>query len=207
MTEKEKMLKGMIYDCNDKELLALRTKAHNLCYKYNSLMEGDKEREKIIKELIPDNDGVYLQGPIYFDYGAFTRFGKGCFANFNFTVLDVCPVTFGDNVYMGPNVSVVTPVHPLIPAERNMYFSEKGYITDKEYAKPITIGSDCWLASNVIVCGGVTIGKGCVIGAGSVVTRDIPEGYFAAGNPCKPIRKITEADSIYLKKGLFEEKY
>jgi len=206
MTEKEKMLKGMIYDCNDEELLSLRTKAHNLCYKYNSLMEGDKGREKILKELIPEGNGVYLQGPIFFDYGRFTTFGKGCFANFNFTVLDVCPVRLGDNVYIGPNVSIVTPIHPLIPAERNMYLSEKGYITDKEYAKPINIGSDCWLASNVTVCGGVTIGSGCVIGAGSVVTRDIPEGYFAAGNPCRPIRKITEKDSIYLKKNLFEQK-
>lgn len=207
MTEKEKMLKGMIYDGSDEELLSLRKRAHNLCYKYNSLMEGDEEREKIIKELIPGCGDAYLQGPIYFDYGLNTSFGKGCFVNFNFTVLDVCPVTLGDNVFMGPNVSLVTPVHPLLPSERNMYKNEKGNMTDREYAKPIIIKSNCWIASNVTVCGGVTLGEGCVIGAGSVVTRDIPDGYFAAGNPCRPIRKITEADSIYLKKGLFENKF
>ena len=87
-----------------------------------------------------------------------------------------------------------------------MFINDKGVATDLEYAKPITIGNNCWLASNVVVCGGVTIGDGCVIGAGSVVTKDIPAGSFAAGNPCRVIRKITEQDSIYLKKELFEGK-
>ena len=84
-----------------------------------------------------------------------------------------------------------------------MYFKEDGTMYDKEYAKPITIGDGCWLASGVTVCGGVRIGKGCVIGAGSVVTKDIPDGVFAAGNPCRVIRKITKEDSVYLKKELF----
>ena len=94
-------------------------------------------------------------------------------------------------------------MHPLLPEERNLRLKEDGTAYDLEYAKPITIEDDCWLASNVTVCGGVTIGKGTVIGAGSVVTKDIPSGVFAAGNPCRVIRKITEDDSIYLKKELF----
>ena len=205
MTEEQKMIKGMIYDSSDDYLSSSRKKAHKLCQQYNKIEEDDNpKRTEIISELIPNNNGVYLQGPIYFDYGKYTCFGKGCYANFNFTVLDVCPVTIGDNVFFGPNVSVVTPIHPLLHDERKMYVNKLGRVTDMEYAKPITIKSNTWIASNVTICGGVTIGEGCVIGAGSVVTRDIPDGVFAAGNPCKVIRKITQVDSIYLKKDLFE---
>ena len=204
MTEKEKMLAGMIYDPADNELLHMRTCAHKLCNAYNKLDVDSRRRGKILSKLLPHGNGVYLQGPIYFDYGHFTTFGTGCYANFNLTVLDCCPVTIGDNVFIGTNVSIVTPVHPLLADERNMYMSDKGVMTDMEYAKPIAIGSNCWIASNVTVCGGVTIGEGCVIGAGSVVTRDIPAGSFAAGNPCRVIRKLSEADSIYLKKNLWE---
>ncbi len=84
-----------------------------------------------------------------------------------------------------------------------MYAKPDGTLTDNEYAKPITVKSNCWIAGNVVICGGVTVGEGCVIGAGSVVTRDIPDGVFAAGNPCKVIRKLTEQDSIKLKKDLY----
>ena len=202
MTEKEKMLAGMIYDPADAELQHMRTCAHNLCTAYNKLTETSRRRQSILNKLLPNGNGVYLQGPIYFDYGCFTTFGKNCYTNFNLTILDCCPVTIGDNVFIGTGVSIVTPVHPLLPSERNMYMSEKGVMTDKEYAKPITIGSNCWIASNVTICGGVTIGEGCVIGAGSVVTRDIPAGSFAAGHPCRVIRKVTEQDSIYMKKNL-----
>ena len=200
------MLVGMIYDPSDEELQHLRTTAHKLCNAYNKLDEDDDKRGEILDKLLPHANGAYLQGPIYFDYGLFTKFGRGCFANFNLTVLDCCPVNIGDNVFIGTGVSIVTPVHPLLPSERNMYRKENGVLTDKEYAKPITIGNNCWIASNVTVCGGVTIGDGCVIGAGSVVTRSIPSGVFAAGNPCRVIRKLTEQDSIYLNPQLWENK-
>ena len=205
MTEKEKMLDGMIYDPSEKELQNMRTAAHKLCNAYNKLDEDDEARGEILAKLLPNGNGVYLQGPIYFDYGVFTKFGKGCYANFNLTVLDCCPVTIGDNVFIGTGVSIVTPVHPLLAEERNMYLNEHGILTDKEYAKPITIGSNCWIASNVTICGGVTVGDNTVIGAGSVVTRDIPSGVLAVGNPCKVIRKLTEKDSVYLKKNLWEK--
>lgn len=204
MTEKEKMLKGMIYDCSDEELFRIRKRAHRLCQIYNSLDELDPKRKEILNELIPNNNGVMMTGPIQFDYGCFTTFGKRCYANFNLIVLDCAPVEIGDDVLMGVNVSLLTPIHPMLPDERRLYPNDRGTLVDKEYAKPIKIGNDCWIASNVSIIGGVTIGDGVVIGAGSVVTKDIPPHVFAAGNPCRVIRPITKKDSIYLKKELFE---
>ena len=198
MTEKEKMLAGKIYDPSDEELATLRTKAHNLSQDYNKTYETEEDRRKeILDELIPNRkEGVYLQGPIQFDYGVFTTIGENTYANFNLTVLDCAPVTIGDNVFFGPNVSILTPVHPIRYEERNQYRKEDGQMTDREYAKPITIGSNCWLAGNVTICGGITIGEGSVIGAGSVVTRDIPSGVVAAGVPCRVIRDITDEDRM-----------
>ena len=204
MSEKEKMLAGKIYDPTDEELTMLRTKAHRLSQHYNTLFEDDNLRNTIIDELIPNKgEGLYLQGPIYFDYGIFTSFGKNCYANFNFTVLDVCPVNIGSNVFFGPNCSLMTPMHPLRWQERNIKFKDDKKAYDDEYAKPISIGDNCWIAANVVITGGVTIGEGCVIGAGSVVTKDIPANSLAAGNPCKVIREINEKDSIKYKKELF----
>lgn len=204
MNEKEKMLAGKIYDPTDEELTKLRTKAHRLSQRYNTLFEDDELRDTVIDELILNKGkGVYLQGPVYFDYGVFTSFGENCYANFNFTVLDVCPVNIGNNVFFGPNCSLMTPMHPFRWQERNIKFKEDGTAYDDEYAKPINIGDNCWIAANVVITGGVTIGEGCVIGAGSVVTRDIPANSLASGNPCKVIREITEKDSIKYKSELF----
>lgn len=200
MTEREKMEAGMLYESNDPELVKLREKAHSLCKDYNDTYETQTDRRKdILSELLPKSN-IYLQGPIQFDYGYLTEFGEGCYANFNLVVLDCCPVKIGKNVFFGPNCSLVTPVHPMLPNERNGFLDENGKFICLEYAKPITIGDNCWLATSVTVCGGVTIGNDCVIGAGSVVTRDIPSGVFAAGNPCRVIRKITPEDSIFNKK-------
>lgn len=203
--EKEKMLAGKLYDPSDKELALLRTKAHKLSKQYNDTFEDEeKKREIILNQLLGAKyQGLYLQGPIQFDYGLFTSFGANCYANWNFVVLDCAPVTIGNDVFFGPNCSLVTPVHPLINSERKMRFRADGSAYDLEYAKPIKIEDGCWLATGVTICGGVTIGKNSVIGAGSIVTKDIPSGVFAAGNPCRVIREISEADSINLKKELF----
>src|SRR5574344_1860543 len=188
MNEREKMLAGKIYDPFTEGLPEERTRAHVLCRMYNETTEVDSEKRKeILAELMPDRaDGVYLQGPIYFD------FGKN--------------ITIGDNVFIGPNVSLLTPKHPLCWQDRNPYLSEKtGRTTDKEYGAPITIGDNCWIAGDVTVCAGVTIGEGCVIGAGSVVTRDIPANSLAFGNPCRVSRKITEADRLENHPELFAD--
>lgn len=197
MSEKEKMLQGKIYDPADEELAGLRVQAHDLCRQYNMLSELDEQRKDILKRLVPDGgESIYLQGPVQFDYGCFTSIGENTYANFNFTCLDCAPVTIGKNVFFGPNVSILTPVHPFRWQDRNPYRKENGTMTTKEYAKPIVIGDNCWIAGNVTICGGVTIGEGCVIGAGSVVTRDVPPHTIAAGVPCRPIREITEADAL-----------
>lgn len=198
MTQKERMLKGLIYDPSDEELLTLRKKSHKLCLEYNNTTEDDFEkRDAILKELdIKLGKNVYLQGPIYLDYGCFISIGDNSYANFNLTVLDTCPVTIGKNVFMGTGVSIVTPLHPLRYQERNLYQKQNGQMTDDEYGKPIIIEDNCWIASNVIIVGGVTIGEGSVIGAGSVVTRSIPKNSLAVGNPCRVIREITEQDKI-----------
>lgn len=196
MTEKEKMTAGKIYDPSDEELVKLRTKAHRLSKEYNELLETDEKRSEILKEMGIIGDSFYLQGPVQFDYGCLTSIGANSYANFNFTCVDCYPVTIGANVFMGPNESLLTPMHPLRWQDRNQYQKQNGTLTDKEYARPITIGDNCWIAGNVTICGGVTIGEGCVIGAGSVVTRDIPANSLAVGVPCRVIREITEEDAL-----------
>lgn len=196
MTQKERMLAGEPYNPADKELTDLRIAAHRLSREYNATDETEEARRReILDALLPDRGaGAFLQGPIQFDYGVFTTVGANFYANFNFTVLDTCPVTIGDNVFFGPNCTVATALHYLDPIPRRMRTHADGAAYDIELGRPVTIGDDCWIASNVVICAGVTIGSGTVIGAGSVVTRDIPSGVIAAGNPCRVIRKITDAD-------------
>ncbi len=205
MTEKEKMLAGKIYNPMDKELADRRLAAHKLSQRYNNTFEDEEEQRKVIlDELIPNRGkGTFIQGPVYFDYGLFATVGKNFYANFNFTVLDICPVKIGDNVFFGPNCTIATPMHPFRWQERNIKAVEDGPDYDEEYGRPVTIGSNCWFASNVVITGGVTIGEGCVIGAGSVVTRDIPPNSLAVGNPCRVIREITEKDSVKYHKELW----
>ena len=206
MTEKEKALKGLLYDPFEKELTERRTIAHNLCRKYNLLDDEQvEERTAVLKELLPVlNEGVYLQGPIQIDYGCNLYLGKNSYANFNFVVLDEAEVRIGDNVFIGPNVSLVCAVHPFRYQERNIFFN-KDHFCNLEWVKPITIEDDCWICSNVTIIGGVTIGRGSVIGAGSVVTKDIPPNSLAVGNPCRVIREITEKDSLKYHPELFEK--
>lgn len=207
MTEKEKMFKGMIYDPFSEGMPEERRRAHLLCQKYNALGEDEtEERERILDELMPERgDGVYLQGPIQFDFGTHIKMGKGSYANFNFVVLDENTVTIGENVFIGPNCSFLTPIHPLCYEDRNTFFNEKtGVFTNIEYSKPIVIGDNCWLGGGVTVLPGVTVGEGSVIGAGSVVTKDIPANSLAHGNPCRVVREITDADRLCNHPELFE---
>lgn len=206
MTETEKMLSGRLYDPADAELVAMRKNTRRLCKAYNDCDPDDEDRQdELLHRLLPQlGENSWVNAPLQFDYGCFIEIGQRCFVNYNFTVLDCAPVKIGDDVFIGPNVSLMPPVHPLLHEERKLYARADGVLTDREYALPVTIGDGCWIAANVVVCGGVTVGAGSVIGAGSVVTHDIPAGVLAAGNPCRVLRPLTEADSVLHKPSLFE---
>lgn len=198
MREEEKIQAGVLFCPGDPELVAIKLKTHNLDVDYNQTHEDETEkRAAILHEIIGEfGENGRIQGPIAFHYGKHTKIGKNFFANFNFTVQDDAQVTIGDNCNFGPNVTIVTPIHPMVPSERNAIRTASGEVKRLCYAKPVHIGNDCWFGASVTVCPGVTVGDGCVIGAGSVVTRDIPPNSFAAGVPCRVIREITEADSM-----------
>ena len=196
MTQYQRAQAGKLFDAHCRELIDIKHKAHLFCQEYNTLPEDDPRRPGMIRELLgAAGDSVTFQGPIQFNYGCNTRIGDVFFANFNLTVLDDGPITIGDHVMIGPNVSLMASTHPLLYGEREALTYPDGHVSMSEYAPGITIGSHVWIACGANICGGVTIGDGAVIGAGSVVTHDIPAGYLAYGNPCRPIRPITEADS------------
>lgn len=184
-TEKEKMLAGELYNAGDPQLVEERRRARRLTREYNSTTEDEWDRrKKILKELIGSFEGfLAIEPPFYCDYGSNIHCGKNVFFNFNCIVLDVNRVEIGDNVLFGPNVQIYSATHPVDYKERS---------TGLELGKPIKIGSGVWVGGSAVICPGVTIGDRTVIGAGSVVTKDIPSGVFAAGNPCKVIRVLEE---------------
>jgi maltose O-acetyltransferase len=183
-TEREKMLAGELYDPLDPDLVRARERARDLCQELNASRERDQEyRRRILTELFgKGGESVWMQPPFFCDYGENILLGERVFFNFNCVVLDVCQVKIGDFTLFGPAVQIYTATHPL-----NAELRRK-----QESGKPIEIGSDVWVGGGAIICPGVRIGARTVIGAGSVVTRDIPADVFAAGNPCRVIREITE---------------
>lgn len=186
-TEKEKMLDGELYDPLDQQLTDERTKTRLLVKALNDSREDDtEERTRILKELIPRAGiGLWMQPPFYCDYGSNMIVGEKVFFNFNCVVLDVTYVTIGSRTLFGPNVQIYTATHPVEYRER---------ASGLEFAKPINIGEDVWVGGSAIICPGVNIGDRSIIGAGSVVTRDIPADVFAAGNPCKVIRSLSDSN-------------
>ena len=177
------MLAGELYDPLDPQLVDDRLRTRLLIKELNDSREDQaEERMRILKELIPmAGEGLWLQPPFYCDYGYNMVLGEKVFFNFNCVVLDVAEVKIGSRTLFGPNVQIYTATHPIDPVER---------ASGLEYAKPITIGEDVWVGGSAVICPGVTIGNRCVIGAGSVVTKDIPDDVFAAGNPCRVIRSV-----------------
>ena len=184
-SEREKMLAGELYDPLDPELAAARVRARDLCQALNATREADAdERRRILIDLFGQGgDEVWMQPPFFCDYGSNIFLGKRVFFNFNCVVLDVCAVRVGDFTLFGPSVQIYTATHPLEAELRRT----------REFAKPVTIGADVWVGGAAVILPGVTIGSRSVIGAGSVVTRDIPDEVFAAGNPCRVIRPIPKA--------------
>ena len=185
-TEREKMLAGELYDALDPGLVADRIRARELCQRLKAASEADEAlRRDLCRQLFGQGgDTVWMQPPFFCDYGTNIELGERVFFNFNCIVLDVCRVRIGDYTLFGPGVQILTPMHPLDAALRRQ----------QEYGKPVEIGADVWVGAGAFILPGVSIGWGSVIGAGSVVTRDIPPGVFAAGNPCRVIRAITEED-------------
>ncbi len=189
---------GIMFSPAEEWRVKIKRKAHSLNIKYNVLDdEMQNERKSILKEMLGElGENVYFQGPITFHYGKHTRVGKNTFVNFNFTCQDDAEVVIGENCNFGPNVTIVTPLHPMLANERNSLLCPDGVTRRLCYAKPVHIGNSCWICANVTILPGVTIGDNCVIGAGSVVTRSIPNDSLAAGNPCRVIRTLSDIDSM-----------
>jgi maltose O-acetyltransferase len=185
-SEREKMLGGALYDPLDPELALLRVRARDLCRELAASADADgegSERRRILVSLFGSGgDTAWMQPPFHCDYGANIHLGERVFFNFGCVVLDVCDVRIGSFTLFGPAVQLYAATHPMNAELRRT----------RELGKPITIGSDVWVGGGAIVCPGVTIGSRSVIGAGSVVTRDIPEGMLAVGNPCRVVRPIDE---------------
>lgn len=198
MNQKERMLAGLPYQAWKDGLAEERLECRKKVYQFNHLdPENQEEADRLLREIfgkVGENIGV--EPPIHFDYGKNTEVGDNFFANFNTVILDVAKVTIGKNVMFAPNVSIYTAGHPVHPDSRN-----SGY----EYGIPVTIGDNVWIGGNTVILPGVHIGNNAVIGAGSVVTKDIPDNVIAAGNPCRVIREITEADrKYYFKDRVFD---
>lgn len=188
MTEKEKAEAGLLYDANyNEEMIAGRLAAAELCHDYNSLRPSQlAEKDAILGRLLARKGrNCSIVQPLHVDNGFNIEVGDNFFANYNFTVLDEAKVTIGDNVFIAPNVGIYCAGHPFDVGLRN-----RGL----EYALPVTIGDNVWIGAGVQIMPGVTIGAGSTVGAGSVVTKDIPANVIAAGNPCRVIREITDAD-------------
>jgi maltose O-acetyltransferase len=181
-TEREKMLAGELYDPMDPELAEARVRARDLCQALNASRETEiGARRTILRQLLGrGGESVWMQPPFFCDYGSNVELGERVFFNFNCVVLDVCRVRIGDFTLFGPGVQILTATHPLEAELRRT----------RELGKPVDIGSDVWVGGGALILPGVCIGSRTVIGAGSVVTRDVPEGVLAAGNPCRVLRSL-----------------
>ena len=187
MTEKQKMLMGIIYNAEEACLIEERNRAKSLTKQYNESRQEDRDHRKYLMGQIFGKLGqnVHLEAPFYLDYGYRTTIGDDFFSNFNLTILDGGGVEIGDRVFIGPNVGIYTANHPTDVRRR-----EKGY----EWALPVKIGNKVWIGGGVTILPGVTIGDNTVIAAGSIVTKDIPANVVAAGNPGKVIKEAEEGD-------------
>lgn len=197
MNNQERRDNGMAYIA-DESVYEEMKRARILTQQLNTADRADfKTLGNIVKELLGKSENAFINPPFYCDYGNHIEVGKNFFANYNCTILDVGKVIIGDNCMLAPNVAIYTAGHPLHPDSRN-----SGY----EYGIDVTIGDNCWIGGNSVICPGVHIGSNVVIGAGSVVTKDIPDWSVATGNPCRVLRQITEEDrKYYFRNQVFDE--
>lgn len=183
--EWSKMLRGEVYEATYAPFIELLRHTRSLLHRYNTADPLDAPAlDAMLRSLLGRCGSVVTVNPPFrCDYGCNVRVGENFFANFNLTILDEALVTIGDNVFIGPNVSIYTACHPLDPESR---------ATGVEWAEPVTIGSDVWIGGGATILPGVTIGDGCTIGAGAVVTRDVPPHTLAAGNPARVLRRLRD---------------
>ena len=183
-SEKEKMLSGELYRADDPALRAEFFHAKNLTRRFNeTTSEQTHERTEILRELFGRTGArIYIEPPFRCDYGKNIFIGDGFYANYDCIIIDVCRVKIGKNVLLGPRVGIYTAEHPLDAATR---------ASGLESGREIEIGDDVWIGGNAVILPGVKIGAGAVIGAGSVVTKNVPAGVVAAGNPCRILKKIS----------------
>jgi maltose O-acetyltransferase len=181
-SEKAKMLAGELYDSNDGQLVEERLRARSLCHELNLLpVNATERRAQLLGSLFGRPITAYITPPFFCDYGYNIELGHNAYFNFNCIVLDVVRIVIGNNTLFGPAVQIYGATHPISVAERR---------TGLESGKPVSIGDDVWVGGGAIICPGVSVGAGSVIGAGSVVVTDIPAGVFAAGNPCRVMKKL-----------------
>jgi maltose O-acetyltransferase len=181
--QKDRMLRGQWYQADEAELVAERQSCQARLGRFNAAGTTERERDQVLRELLGGvGPGSAIMPRLACDYGYLIRLGANCFVNYDPVFLDCAPITIGDDVGVGPRAQLLTPIHPM--AEHDMRRARW------EAAAPITIGDNAWLGGGVIVSGGASIGANTVVGAGSVVTRDLPSGVFAAGNPARVIREL-----------------
>ncbi|MFJ8076958.1 sugar O-acetyltransferase [Streptomyces sp. NPDC096176] len=189
-TNRQRMLAGDLYIADDPDIAREAQRAVRLAAEYLAAYAQDADAaQPVVAELIGElGAGAHIKPPLFVDYGTHISIGAGTFVNYNFTALDVAPITIGKDCQIGPNVQLLTPTHPLEPQPRR----------DKlEAARPITVGDNVWLGGGVIVLPGVTIGDNSVVGAGAVVTKDIPANVVAVGNPARVVRSLEPVDDTH----------
>ena len=195
MTPKEKMQSGELYVCTDDSLLSEQMTYLEKLYDYNNTRPSDfKKRQQLLSEMFAEiGEGCYIEPPFRANWGGHhVHFGSHIYANFNLTMVDDTHIYVGDYTMFGPNVTVASAGHPILPSLREQVY---------QYNVPVHIGRNCWIGAGAIIVPGVTIGDNTVIGAGSVVTKDIPANVVAVGNPCKVLREIGEHDREFYFKG------
>lgn len=194
MSEKEKMHSSELYEPGDPEIMQEQEQCLELLYDFNATRPHEyHKREELLKKMFAEiGEGCYIEPPLHANWaGHFVHMGAGVYANCNLTLVDDTAIFIGDHTMIGPNVTIATAAHPILPSIR-----KKGI----QYNVPVHIGKNCWFGAGVVVLPGVTIGDNTVVGAGSVVTKDLPANVVAVGDPCKVLRPIGEKDRVYYYK-------
>ena len=197
-TEWERMISGKLYNPLNSEIDKKHTRGMRRCDRFNRIpLWRTVTKKHALQKLIPSSKGkdFTVFSPFYCEYGQNISVGFGCFVNYNCTFLDVSPIALGDNVWIGANVTLATPMHPYLFNERIFNDYPDGN-HDLEYSRPITIKKNCWICSSATVVGGVTIGENSIVAAGAVVTKDVPPDSIVAGVPAKVIRSLDEQDRM-----------